>query len=374
MRFVLTLLVGLVLAVPTARSQTPESADAPAPMQGPWADSLTPHRRDARRLIRQGLFYLLLGMGRGSELDDPPWVQIERALARFERARRIMPADIDLAYYTAHALSQWERPAADGGTELRIDEAIAAWHRVRALDADYMPARVAFNLATLHARRLELDQAVAEYEAALERDIPSGTWLMGRSYLPTRLETFLASMYQAIDPATTHGNLAENLMLQGDLDGAVEHYQAGLSSARFPMDRSLLEWGLALALYRNGEADAAMASALRAIEGDPLAGNDEFRRLHRQWGFFSVLHHPNVFFEPAYEIHAYHALGHEAYATHPDADTRRRLHRALSSWRRFLAEGGTSSRFAGHARAQIERLEAVIADLGEEAPARRAPR
>lgn len=360
------LLVCLALVPSLARAQA-------TPARGAWADYLTPPHddataRDARRFVRQGLTYLVVALMPRSSFDDPAHRQIDRALLRFERARRLLPDDVDLAYYTAIALDRWRRPAPEGGIEQRSDEAIAAFERVRALDPDYMPARVAFSLALLHARRGELEQVDAEYERALALDVPEPAWLMGRTYLPSPFDEQLAFFYASIDPSLVHGNLAENRMLLGDLDGAIRHYQLALQTTRGPMSRALMHWGLALAQHRAGEPEAAQTAARVAIEADPLADDPGTLEIQNRWGALAVLHHPDVFFEPGYEIHAYQAVGYETFASMGDRHRRSALEAALTSWRRFLAEGGTTSRFASHARAQITRLEAVVAAFEGERP------
>lgn len=355
-----TLLVLVAIAPSVARAQ-----ETPVRPRSPWADYVAPTvddatARDARRFIRQGLFFLLTALGPRSAFQDAPHVLIDRALLRFERARRLLPEDADLAYYTAVALDHWRRPAPEGGIEYRADEAIAAYERVRALDPDYAPARVAFALALLHARRMELEEVNAEYERALALDVPEAAWLMGRTYLPNPYEEQLAFLYASIDPSLVHGNLAENHMLLGDLEAAVRHYRLGLRTVRGPMSRALMHFGLALSQHRAGEPEAALAAAREAIGIDALADAPGTFEVQRRWGALAVLHHPDVFFEPAYEIHAYHAVGYEAFAGTRDAWRRQGLEAALASWRRFLAEGGTTSRFAAHARAQIARLEAEL--------------
>jgi len=375
-RRVLALLL-LVAAAPTSASAQPPQTRA---ISGPWADSLVPGHRTARRHVRQGLAFLLQALqGHQLEFEDRPYLNIERALLRFERARAVMPDDVDLAYYTAVALTNYEAPATEGGIRRRVHEAIDAWERVRALDAEHLPAQVAFHLASLHARRAgeaarerdaagqrrALERVTAEYQRALDRDVPEATFLMGRSYNPTRSEVELAEMYMSIPRSTVHGNLAENLMLVGRLEESITHYRQGLELSRSSFGRALMQWGLGLALHRAGDAQGGLTAALEAVQSDPLATDPEVHALQRRWGAFTVLHHPGVFFEPAYEIHAYHAVGYEGFAAHPGVDAPIALRRALTSWRRFLAEGGTASRYAEHARAQVERLEARLADADE---------
>ena len=360
----------LSLAFLTLSLLAPPAAHA---QEGGWAEIFDPAQRLGRRRMRQGLAKLVHGLSPGDPAlgAAPRWVLLEQALVRFERARRVLPDDPELAYYTAYALTRWERPARDGGTEYRADEAIVEWQRVRALDPEFFPDRVAYELAMLHMRRQEFERARAEYEAALRTALPPTVQLEDRFYLPATSERALAFLFSGLDRANVHGNLAEVTMLTGDLRSAITHYEAAIEQTEDPFTRSLAEWGLALTLDRSGDSDAALEVAARALRGDPVPPDDpRFAALHRAHGAMSVLHLDFVFFEPVYELHAYEALGHEATARMDGGVNRPALERALRSWRLFLAEGGTSSRFAGGARRHLERLEA---ELGVEAAPLRAP-
>lgn len=326
-----------------------------------WGSYLHPERAQGERYLRQGLTRLVTASGRlDAATGDPArYVLLEQALLRFERARITLGDDPELAYYTAAALTAWERPARTGGTEHRTDEAIAAWQRLRATAPFMMPSRVAAELALLHMRRQEFDIARAEYERALEAAVPPAVRLMGRFYLPADSERALASLYGTTSLATLHANLGEVSMLAGDVTAAVESYESALRHADAPVARTLALWGLALASDRSGDHEAALRHAARALREDPIPSDDpRFRDLHERHGRFSVLHLGGVFFEPAYEIHAYEALGHEAAAAGVEDGARQRA-AALRSWRLFLAEGGTSSRFVARAREHVERLEAA---------------
>lgn len=364
MRSVLLVLGILWFALPrTASAQEPRARSG-------WAELLEPGREEAREHMEAGLWRLLdaLGPRQPDMLDGEDWMLIEQALSRFDRARRFLADDPELAYYTAIALSRWRRTAREGGFEMRVDDAFAAWQRVREIAPDFMPARVSFEMAMIDTRRGDLEEATAEYESALQRGSPSTAVLMTRTYMPTQAEYDLALLFESPALETVHGNLAENLMLLGELREAVRHYQAAMVESRAPFSRVLNQWGLALAFERSGDHEQAIATARAAIAADPLAGDPRFERLHWEHGAFAALHHPDVFFEPGYEIQAYHALGYEAYAGMPDrfGGPRRYLDAALRSWRRYLVEGGTSSRFGAAARAEVERLEHAIGALPAE--------
>jgi tetratricopeptide (TPR) repeat protein len=329
-------------------------------------------------MLQLGLERLLAAAGPSEpELGDPPRdLVLDEALLRFERARRDIPDDPDLAYYTAVALSSYR--AASEHDEPRADEAFHAWQRVRELDPSYLPDRVAFGLAALHMRRQELAEARAEYEAALAHAVPPTVDLLDRTFassppFATPSERYLAALHGPLDAALIEGNLAEAAMLLGDLPAAVAHYRGAAASTGSPFARVLALWGLALALDRAGSHAEALRTATRALREDPVQADPYFAAALAAHGRFAILHLDGVFFEPRCEIHAYEALGHEALARADEGPAQSvELGRALRSWRLFLAEGGTASRFAPIARAHVARLEPELAPAT--APSGRAPR
>lgn len=365
--------LALAIAPPCA------SAQAPARGPSPWRDVFEPERRLGLMYRQEGLARLVQSFlpDRPDLGDTQPYLLVEQALIRFERARRHLPDDAELAYFTAVALSNYRRPAQDGGTEHRDEEAMDAWRRVRRLDPSLHAGRVAFELAALHMRRHEFAEARAEYEAALQHAVPGAVEVMDRFYLSTGAERQLAYLFTPIQPVSVHGNLAEAAMLVGDLDDALEHYRAALEASDRPDTRVLALWGLALASDRSGAHEDALRFAQRAIQEDPLAGHPRYMDLSRRHGPFAILHFDGVFFEPRCELHAYEALGHEALARAPGAASdAEALRRALVAWRLFLAEGGNASRFAASARRHVARLEAEVEPPAAEPPRRprRAPR
>ncbi|HJL14091.1 MAG TPA: hypothetical protein RMH99_00475 [Sandaracinaceae bacterium LLY-WYZ-13_1] len=80
----------------------------------------------------------------------------------------------------------------------------------------------------------------------------TATFLVERTYFPTRAEVHLAEMYMSNPRSTSHVNLAENVLLLGRLDDAVRHYRQGMELSRGPFGRTLMSWGLALALHSCG--------------------------------------------------------------------------------------------------------------------------
>jgi tetratricopeptide (TPR) repeat protein len=316
--------------------------------------------------MRLGLARLLDALGsRDTVFDDRQDVMLDRALLRFERARRAMPDDPELAFYIAYALTRWRRVGADGAVEDRSDEAMAEWRRLRALDPGFLPDRVAYELAMLHMRRQEFREARAEYERSLAALVPQPVMPFYLMFAPPPgQEGQLYLLYSMIDEANLRGNLAEVTMLVGDLRAAIVHYDAAIRLADSAVTRNLAQWGRALALERSGDHNAALEAASRAMREDPIRGHPDYAHLTRRHGSFAILHLPFVFFEPACEIHAYEALGHEASSRADGVEAsahRRDLARALRSWRRYLSEGGAVTRFGNEARAEVERLERLTA-------------
>lgn len=344
--------------------------------RGGWRELVDPGRRQGLHYERDGLVRLLEALEPGAlqpELGDPPaHLLLDQALLRFERARRARPDDPQIAYLIAIALTRYERPAPDGGVEHRLDEAVAAWERVRAVDPTFQAARVAFELAALHMRRHEFHEARAEYEIALQNAVPSSVDLMHRFYLPAPFDQRLAALFTPLEPQSIYGNLAEAAMLTGDLDSARRYYRRAADDPSDPVSRCLALWGLALAADRSGALEEALEHAGRALREDPVAAVQlaRWQRLSQRHGPFAVLHLEFVFFEPRYEIHAYEALGHEALArTAEGSASVNELRAALTKWRYFLDGGGNASRWAPRAREHVERLSAEIAARTE--PTRR---
>lgn len=354
---------GLAVTLPASSSRA-QTSDLAVDDGGGWAEVFDAERRMGLLYRRHGLARLLQAMGTQRPYlgDGPRWMLLEQALVRFERARRRIGEDPELAYYTAYALTRWQRPGRDGGLELRVDEAIDAWHRLRELAPDYMPDRVAYELALLHMRRHEFARARAEYEAALRHAIPPTVQIANRFYLANQSEISLAELFIPLDPAQLHGNMAEVTMLAGDLPAAAHHYRVALDRAIGPYTRTLAHFGLSLALSRMDDHEGALETAGQAIREDPAGADPDAQRLHRAHGPLAVLHLESVFFEPPWELHAYEAIGHEAWAREPGVDRTEHLRSALRSWRLFLTEGGITSRYAAHARAHAARLEGLLHD------------
>ena len=206
-------------------------------------------------------------------------VNYENAIARLELAHSLSPHDPAITFLMGVSLADWERPERGCHVSRRDDDALAMLEETRRLDPEWEPFQVAFELSILHSRRHEFGKAAEEDERAIVHSLD-------------------------VDAnATVHANYAEALMMSGDLVRATQQYQRALQLAERDNDeagRLFALWGLAAALTRQGERDEALADARLAIAAD----NNSMHALRK----------PGVFFEPAYEVLFYEALGEEARA------------------------------------------------------------
>lgn len=262
---------------------------------------------------------------------------VENAIARLESARQLAPTNPDALFALGYALERWERPGPLWScvSQRRDAEAIAVYELLRAEHPQYQASAISFELAILYTRTLQFDRAVKSYA--------EGAPL-------------------ALDPsalAMTLANWAEVTMLSGDVVNAVPLYERAVEAASDGRAYLLPLWGLAVALDRLGEREAAMEHLTRALRADNSS--------------MSVLHSNGVFFEPASEIHYYEALGHEALSRMPGVNVQQALERALASWSSFFAEGGAQTRWASFARDNQQRIEQALTRLTTQAnkPARK---
>jgi tetratricopeptide (TPR) repeat protein len=249
--------------------------------------------------------------------------QFDGALLRLQRAIALDPDDPELAYTFARVLMAWESPGPlwTCTSERRDQQAAEVLRSLRTRHPDFMPEAVAFDLAVVQTRRELFAQAAEAYADAIALTIDGA------------------------ETAVIRANLAEVTMLAGDLEGAVAHYRHALKQTSGGRDYLLALWGLAVALDRLGEHDAALEQARKAVDAEG--------------GHMQVLRSDGVFFEPEHEIHAYEGLGHEALAARPEADRSAELAAAAASYRALLEALGDTPAFGAAARADLERIEAV---------------
>ena len=346
-------LIALVLgALADAR---PAHATAPAPVEVATRERLPEESSDfyrelrrpgtarARTLLRHGLDRL--AASRETYSLHRRAMLVEGGITRLRLAHAYAPDDPEVLFALASALSAFDEPLRDGTRRPRTDEALEAFLRLRALDPSYEAERVAFDIAVLHTKRHDLAAARTEYARAIE------------------------TAFDELETITAHGNLAEVTMLDGDLEGALRHYEraAELSRAAGPTaarSLALSLFGAAVVLDRLGDPEGALAKAREATS----AG-----------GGLAVLRMEGVFFEPPHELHHYEGLGHLARAELAATPSERlaELRDARRSFERFLDEGGAAGPFATPARARLAAVDAELARLtapDERRPRRRAPR
>jgi len=293
-------LVLLLLPTSLLEAQTAQPLEQTAEI---WRTVRQPGYPRAQVLLRHAKSFL----ARADEEQRPHRraALIESAIVRLERAVELLPEDPELRFFHARALSVFERPATTRSPAERRDaEAIAAYALLRELDAAYEPEVVGFELGILYTRQGEYERAIAEYEQSIRYSMSEGL------------------------RAITYANLAEVLMMQGDLLASIAAYEEAIrlaqrSSGMQPRSLMLALWGASVALDRLGEHRAAIERAQQALSVGA--------------GTMAVLRSDGVFFEPASEIHFYEGLGHMAAAELAEGRERiASLRRASRSWRRYL--------------------------------------
>lgn len=288
------------------------SASAQRPLEETsefWREVRAPGQQRARTLTEHALGLIRKAREEMNRPSPRPYVRaafLEGAIQRLELARRHAPRDPEVLFYLARAVAEFERPNEDGPPERRDADAVALYHELRALDADFLTETVGFELGVLHSRTGDFEDAAREYRHAL------------------------AHTFDVESVSVTHANLAEVRMMAGALEEAVHHYERAIDVAEHnpvadqTRSLALAHWGRAVALDRLGEHRAALESARRAMS---IYG-----------GAMSVLRSQGVFFDPPSEIHYYEALGWMAKAERDDEDARgESLENARSSWQQYLA-------------------------------------
>jgi len=245
----------------------------------------------------------------------------ERAESKLREALQYSMNDPELLFILARLLSNWEKPGPlSRCSVLRKDrDAIEVYQMLRHIDPEYEADRVAFALGILFTRQRKYAQAIGEYKKAIALSL---------------------DQEQAV---IIHSNLAEVVMLKGDLHSAVAYYERALSSSQQGRDYLLALWGQAVALDRLGEHDSALDNVERAITMDG--------------GSMRVLRSDGVFFEPEHEFHYYQALGYEVLARLENSNVKEALRNAEMAWTLFLEGAGEDSQWTPAARANLQRIQ-----------------
>ena len=266
-------------------------------------------RRAIAALARQSL-------ERRAYLDD--------ALARLDGALGLDASNPRVLETRARTLSLWEEPVAidECRVRRRDAEAIDAFERLTHVAASFHAAEVAFQLGILHTRVHAFESAQADYARALTLAL------------------------DARDVATTQGNLAEVTMLAGDPAAALPHYERALQLTPAGRDYALLSLGLAVALDRLGEHDAALQKAAIAIDSSGRS--------------LAILHTAGVFFEPDYEVYYYEGLGNEALAQLMPEARALSFESAAASYRAFLDAADGDNPYRVNARSNLDHVEALL--------------
>jgi tetratricopeptide (TPR) repeat protein len=194
--------------------------------------------------------------------------------------------------------------------------ALAAPYRASALSA----------LGTCHAHAGRRDQEIKAYTEALA------------------LTTYGAARSNIL------ANRAEAYMAMGDLEAAVQGYREALSSlsSLHPVEMIYYGvtplWGLAVALDRTGDLEAAFRSIRLAREYDPSD-----RQINR----------PNWFYAPPHDEAWYDALGHWTRARQATLKAARAeaYGSAIEAWERYLDIAPPDDQYAPLARARLRACE-----------------
>jgi tetratricopeptide (TPR) repeat protein len=188
-----------------------------------------------------------------------------QALDLYRRASLDLPSEPEPHYHSGTVHADLLRDPA---------RAIAAWRRVRELDPRYAhDADMSFKLGIELSRLGRFTEAIVEYDRAGSYKAEIGR------------------------PDIVLGNSAEAAMGAGLLDESIRRYRLALAAGSIdPGSTALHLFGLAVALDRDEQVNAAREIMLRALELDP----------HRA----SMAPERGVFFVPEGDHHYYEALAH----------------------------------------------------------------
>jgi tetratricopeptide (TPR) repeat protein len=214
------------------------------------------------------------------------------AIAAFTAATQLEPSDPEAYYYLAVVRTELQL---DCKELCSFDPKIAS-EALAAIDAFEERAPLDPRLANLMNRRAiyhtrlagetkgevahaHLEKALAAYRVTLDR------------YLSPRVNTELV-----------YGNMAETMMMLGDVEGAIEYYR----QAQRQRPSTSISLGLAVALDRDERGTEARA-LLRDVGADAI-GNWE-----------AAVHEGDIFYVPAGEVEYYRALINESFGNYEAA-------------------------------------------------------
>jgi tetratricopeptide (TPR) repeat protein len=294
-----------------------------------WDQARDPHLARAEHVLH-GVERMLL---RAQEAQFAPDMQADftrSALAMLELAGGSELPDVRLRYLLGDLLVD---PAIG-----RYGEAARLLQRaLREAPEHPLAAQGWFDLAIaeakLHKPKLEIDA----YNHALER------------------------AWQPELRANIFMNRGESRMVLGHLQGALSDYRRGLQIAQRPALRALAYYGLGITLERSGDLPSALdamhkANAIQVQTKFGMPG--------------SALDSNGVFFVPSYDLFYYEALAWMAYARDARAPAKKveRLERAISYWKRYLAQAEPDQQpWVEHAKLLLDSCRRQLAKATVEA-------
>jgi tetratricopeptide (TPR) repeat protein len=253
-----------------------------------WQESLEPNLTVVEEQ-RRNIWSLLSG-----EPSHAGWVW---GLTQANEAVERLPFDPELRFMRGrllYYLDRWDESARELSLAIELDP-----------DGPFA-SDAAFDLGVALTRLERFEEAGAAYDAFLEE----APWPLARSIALT--------------------NLAETQIARVLLEEALTSFRAAVAAEP---GYTLAYFGLAVALDRIGEEAAAQAAMLHGLSiGIGMEQLDD----------------SGVFYVPAWEIHYYRALAHEALGE-PEL--------ARTQWQLFLSGGGASGPFAARARAHLQALD-----------------
>ncbi len=245
----------------------------------------------------------------------------DEAVRMIEERIPLEPKSAELRVLKARAL-QLSDPAhpetcRPGDCEKALDALLEARVLDRAGDGTESD-QIAFELGIAYSRLGRFEEALSEYERALET-VEVNRRPFSYDDTPSR--------------AIVYGNAAETAMALGRLDEAIRRYrQAESTSVMNEVSWELAEWGLGIALDRDHQIEKSKDAIRRALSVDPTM-------VH--------LRDEGVFFQPAGDRYYYEGLGHELAGDLPQA---------YESFRAFIRDV-PSSRFVARAGEHVADLE-----------------
>lgn len=320
-------LMVVLLAQPVA-AQDAESVPSAVPDSEFWHSAVSPAYKLSLELRKEplDLLFLVLGTSTSRQFGDllARSDGLKIVIERIERVQRLAPRDPEISFFLAYA--NGHLADAESTNQEARNEALRWLLTTRSVAPTYEPESVAFEFGIAYTRLRRFSEAIAEYRRAL------------------------AETLDERDTMTIEANLAEVLMLSGDLEQAVTHYREAARLAPLRgVSAALALWGLAIALDRAGNALEAREIAWKAYD---LGGNS-----------FDPLTDDGVFFEPACELFYYQALGHEARATYGGENERQAAREsALESWTQFITEAAPDNPFRERAITHAHEIERQIQD------------